>query len=431
MNDKYFDKKMLVLGSDYGTIEVVKTAKDMGIYVVVADLMETSPTKEAADESWLISTTDTDLLIEKCKENGINCIMFGASDFNISNAKKICKVLGLPIYCESDYACRVARDKAEFKRICKKVGAPVATDYYLSDKLSKEELCSIKYPVVIKPCDKSGNRGMSYCENAQELINGYKAAREISDGEIVVERRLHGEEYNVHYVLADGEAQLLYFNSTHHQTGMSENLYSFKCTTRNHLKQYIDEVNDSVIDAIKAANCKEGIAWVDCIRDEDGHFYILELGHRFGGVMTYRPYQKACGFDTIKWMIECSLGIKHKKEDLPNIEHKNISACAASYHLFTLKQDTISEIKGIEELEEMSNVFIDMPKRKGNEVRKLACMGLIGICGSNADEICNTLETVNKVLSIKDSDGKELIIHYDDYETVKNEYINGEKEFYE
>ena len=187
-------KKLLILGSDFGTISVVREAHKMGLYVIVADLMETSPTKELADEAWLLSSTDTDTLVQKCREENISALMFGASDFNVWNARKVCNQLNLPIYCESDYACRVARDKGEFKRICKAVGAPVATDYCLTDVLSDEELNGVVFPVVVKPVDKSGNRGMSYCPNRDELVAGYKAAREISDKEIIVERQLHGKE---------------------------------------------------------------------------------------------------------------------------------------------------------------------------------------------------------------------------------------------
>ena len=62
-------KKALVLGSDFCTLQVVKEAQKMGCYVIVTDLMETSPTKQQADEVWNISTTDIDLLEKRCKEN--------------------------------------------------------------------------------------------------------------------------------------------------------------------------------------------------------------------------------------------------------------------------------------------------------------------------------------------------------------------------
>lgn len=422
-------KKLLILGSDFGTISVVREAHKMGLYVIVADLMETSPTKELADEAWLLSSTDTETLVQKCREENISALMFGASDFNVWNARKVCKQLNLPIYCESDYACRVARDKGEFKRICKAVGAPVATDYYLTDALSQEELNDVVFPVVVKPVDKSGNRGMSYCSNRDELIAGYKSAREISDKEIIVERQLHGKEYNVHYVLADGHARLLYFSSTHHEPGEAENLYSFKCTTSQHLKQYIDEINESAIAVIEKAECKEGIVWFDCIRDDDGHFYLLEMGYRFGGVMTYVPYEKVTGFNTVKWMLECALGVDHKEANLPPVLDSVLTGCAASYNLFSRRDGEIKEIEGLDKIAELPGVFIDIPKREGNSVRLNACMGLLGIFGSDIEEVCDRLKEVNSLLYTRNDVGENMFIKFDDYDSLREEYYTGIKQF--
>ena len=417
--------KLLILGSDFGTISVVQEAHKLGLYVVVADLMDTSPTKEMADEAWLLSTTDTDTLVQRCKEEKITAIMFGASDFNIWNARKVCKQLNLPIYCESDYACRVARDKREFKRICKMVGAPVATDYYLTDSLLSVDLDSVKYPVVVKPADKSGNRGMSYCANREELIAGYKNARDISDKDIIVERQLCGKEYNVHYALANGHASLLYFSSTHHEPGEQENLYSFKCTTSCDLQQYIEEVNELAIKVIEKSECKEGIVWFDCILDDDGHFYLLEMGYRFGGVMTYVPYEKVSGFNTVKWMLECSLGVKHSEKDLPTTMISALTGCAASYNLFSRENGEIVKIEGLSDIEKIQGIYIDIPKREGCLVRHNACAGLIGIYGENIEVVCNRLKQVNSLLRINDRCGNDMVIHFDDYEILRKEYYTG------
>lgn len=421
-------KKLLILGSDFVTAQVVNEAHKYGLYVIASDLMEQTPTKMLADEAWLISTTDTDALIRKCKEEGVTALMFGASDFNVWNARKVCKQLNLPIYCESDYACRVARDKGEFKRICKAVGAPVATDYFLTDALSEEELNGVVFPVVVKPVDKSGNRGMSYCSNRDELIAGYKSAREISDKEIIVERRLHGKEYNVHYVLAEGHARLLYFSSTHHEPGEAENLYSFKCTTSLHLKQFIDEVDERAKAVIQRAECKEGIVWFDCIRDDDGHFYLLEMGYRFGGVMTYAPYEQVTGFNTVRWMMECALGVKHTVEDMPPALDSVLTGCAASYNLFSRRDGQIKEIQGLDSVAKIPGVFVDIPKREGSSVRQNACMGLLGIYGSDIEEVCDRLKEVNSLLYTRNDAGENMFIKFDDYDSLREEYYAGIKQ---
>ncbi|MBQ0016201.1 MAG: ATP-grasp domain-containing protein, partial [Bacteroidales bacterium] len=283
-------EKLLILGSDFGTISVVKEAHKVGMYVIVADTMESSPSKQEADEAWLISTTDIDALEKKSKESGVTSVMFGASDFNISNCRVLCERLNLPIYCNNDSTWLVARNKRLFKTICKEVGAPIATDYEFADNQLDEMLSNINYPVVVKPSDMSGNRGMCYCNNSEELRKAYCYARSLSNESIIVERQLIGDEFNVHYVLADGEARLLYFSSTHHEPGYDRNIYSFKTTTSCYLKQYIEEVNAYAKMVFAKAGCNDGIVWLDVMRDADGKFYFLEMGYRFGGVMTYRPY---------------------------------------------------------------------------------------------------------------------------------------------
>lgn len=422
---------LLVLGSDYCTLQVVKEAKAMGYYVIVADLMDTSPTKEAADEAWLVSTTDIELLTEKCKKHSIKGIMFGASDFNINNARIICKKLNLSIYCSDDYAWKVARDKREFKNLCKYVGAPIADDYELDDCLNDDSINKIKFPVVVKPSDKSGNRGMSYCNNKQELIEAYQNVREISDASVIVERKLVGQEYNVHYAIAEGVPRLLYFSSTHHEPSQAENLYSFKCTTSAYLKQYIEEVNDKAVEVIKKSGCKEGIAWFDCIRDNDGHFYLLEMGHRFGGVMTYVPYEKVSGFNTTKWMIECAVGVKHTVADLPKELNEAYKGCAGSYHLFSNSDKFIASIEGLEELSRVTDIFIDLPKREGNRLRYHACSGLIGIYGKDIYDLCNKLKKINRVLFVYDENNNNMFIKFDAYDELIDEYEKGLKQFWE
>ncbi len=429
MNEK---KKLLILGSDYGTLDTVKEAHKMGLYVIVTDTMETSPAREAADETWNISTTDIDLLADRCKKDGIAGVVYGASDFNIGNGRKLCKKLGLPHYCLDDAAWENACNKHVFKETCKKVGAPVATDYNLSDNLSKEELGKIKYPVVVKPVDKSGNRGMSYCANEEQLIKAYRLAREISDNpNIIVERELHGPEYCVNYVIANGEIRLLYFSSEHNEPGYPHNMYSVINTTSCHLKQYLATVNNKVISVFKQAGCKDGIAWVETILDEDGNFYLLEMGHRYGGEMTYVPYNDVCGFNSIRFMIEIALGKQHTSIDLPVSLNHAYKEIAASYFLFSKKASTIGKLEGLDKISKLKNVYIDFPKGVGAQTRYRASLGIIRIFGHDIEDLCDTIKYINNNLVVLDPQGKNLIVYFNDFESLRQEYIKGLSEFNE
>lgn len=424
-------RKLLILGSDYGTVDMIHEAHKMGLYVIVSDTMSTSPSKELADEAWMISTTDIDALEQKCKEENIGGIGFGASDFNVGNARILCKRLGLPIYCEDDYAWKISRDKSEFKKLCIELEVPVADDYILTDELNDQDLEKIKYPVVVKPVDKSGNRGMSYCNNKEELIEAYKYARSISDNpRIVVERQLHGPEYYVNYIIADGEIRLLYYTIEHQPEGQLANLYSIINTTSGNLPLWLEEMNEKVKNVFAKANCKNGIAWVESILDSDGHFYLLEMGYRYGGEMIYRPYELVNGFSSIKFMVQLCMGEKLTGKDLPKSLDEGLYQNACAYYMFTLRDGIIGSIKGLDEIESIPNVFPDFPKRVGNAVRKLAALGIFRIYANNLDEMIDTLKKINSIIEIKDENGENLIIKFEDYNKIINEFKLGLSQFH-
>lgn len=424
------NKTLLVLGSDYGTIDLVREAHRMGMYVIVADLMESSPTKQEADEAWLISTTEIDVLEAKCREVGVSGVLTGASDFNTTCCRKLCKRLGLPLYCDSDLAWEAARNKRLFKDLCKEAGAPVAKDFIITSIDDESVLDSVTYPVVVKPVDKSANRGMSYCNNREELVEAYNYAKSISDHDtIIVEKELHGPEFAAHYVVAEGKARLLYFGSEHHQPGQRNNQYSLVYTTSAYLPQYLEEVNGYLINVFQKAGCKEGIVWVECIRDDDGHFYLFEMGYRFGATMLYTWYEKVMGFNSVRWMIEYATGKTHKLSDLPEGLSKPYKALSASYHLFTEREGRVDCIKGLDIIEKMPNVIIDIPKRSGHKVPSHACIGVIRIYGEDCGHLCETIDYINRYLRIEDESGNNMIILFDDFESVKSEYALGMSQF--
>ena len=134
--------KLLMLGTTgRGTKELLLEAKKRGIYTIVTDNLsvEKAPLKLLADEYWMISTADIDILEEKCREEGVAAIMNGISTFNISVCMELCKRLNLPCYCTPE-SWHYTIDKRQFKDLCISCGVPVAKDYYLSKTPTEKEL---------------------------------------------------------------------------------------------------------------------------------------------------------------------------------------------------------------------------------------------------------------------------------------------------
>ena len=113
-------KKLLLLGTSIGSVEIVQTAKEMGYYTIVTDNLdpELSIAKKTADEYWSISTGDVDSLESKCRKEHVNAVFAGVSEFNLDRMQELTKRLGLPCYIE-DAGWKYARDKSEFKKKCR------------------------------------------------------------------------------------------------------------------------------------------------------------------------------------------------------------------------------------------------------------------------------------------------------------------------
>ncbi len=416
-------EKLLMLGSSgRGTTELLLEAKKRGIYTIITDHFapEKAPVKLIADEYWMISTDQIDILEQKCREEGINGIINGISTFNIGITMELCKRLGLSCYAtpESWY---YTIDKRAFKDICIKNGVPVAHDYYVSTHPTEEELNKIKLPVVVKAIDQSANRGMSYCYTKSDVVKACEYARSFSKSNtVIIEKMLKGREYAAWYLMAEGEAVLLDFGVMLNQPGYPSNCYSFTTTMSDRRDIFMKEVNRQFIAALKDMGCKDGIGWVEMMMDDDDdHLYALEMGYRMSGDMISLPLSVSHEFDIFSWLVDVAMGVKHSPEQLKERDpglHKISNAC--SYILWSTKAGVLSDIRGLDEIRKIPTVNIDSRLQIGDTVSKHQYLAVITFNAGNADEIIKIINQINS-LAVYKVDDEDIVIRYTDFDTLK------------
>lgn len=409
-------KKLLLLGKAQACIEIIEYAQSQGVYTIITATEDVNHciAKRYADESWSCSTADLDLLEQKCIENKVNAIFCGISEFNIDRLIELGKRLNLPVYCDKE-AWSYSRDKMKFRELCEKLEVPMAKYYKITKEFLRADLDRVEYPVVVKPVDRNGNRGISFCYNEEELIDGYKYALSLSNSErIVVEKMLIGPEFGASYAIADGEVALLSFEAMLSQPGYPSNCYSFETTDTKELEHYVSELNDKVKQLLINVGCRDGFAWIEMILDKDGHFYILEMGHRMNGEMTFKAFPKSYNFDVIKWMTDIALGVKHTRADLPKTLEKKASVAANVYAFWTKKRGIISRIDGIEELMKMPDMFFSFSAQEGDEVGQFRHIGSIIFNSDSLDNRIKIIDRINSTLVVNDENGDDLLIRYTD-----------------
>ena len=163
-------KRLLVLGGMRISCEIVEKAQAMGIYTLVADYntIEDSPGKQIADEAVDLSVIDVDAVVNYVKKNNIDGVFVGFNDMLLPYYAEICEKAGLPCYgTKEQFDTLISKDK--YKALCRQFGVPTIPEYDLNDS-------SIEYPVLVKPVDNSGSRGITICNNRQELEDAVAVA---------------------------------------------------------------------------------------------------------------------------------------------------------------------------------------------------------------------------------------------------------------
>ena len=420
-------KKLLMVGTSLLSKEMVQYANSIGVYTIVADPGETqnSEAKMVAKEAWKVNVADIDYLEKRAREEGVNAVICGISEFCLEVCMELCKRLGFPCYCTPE-AWHYSRDKADFKALCRRIGAPLAKDYFISKDLTDEELNRVEFPVVVKPVDLSGNRGISYCYNKEELKEAYKYALSVSKSDkIVVEKLLVGKEWYSNYAIVDGEIRLLSLNGMYAQPGELKNLYSLTTSVSDNVERFVREINPKIEEVLREVGCKNGLAWMQVMLDQDNKFYIIEMGYRLPGDMTTIPYTDLLNFDVTKWLVDYALGNKWDLSKIPQSQTVAFSKTGCSYSLWSNREGVIKTIKGLDQVLKDKRITYYSLNHIGDHFAYHRPIGVLAFASDNIEQMCAVIDKINQTLVIEDEKGENSFIKYTDFQYMKDLYYAG------
>ena len=261
----------------------------------------------------------------------------------------------------------------------------------------------------------------------KELLIACDYARSMSKSrKLVIERMLRGEEWYGVYALADGQVSLLGLCAMYAEPGFPKFCYSITSTLSNHVEDFCREINPHIENVLKAVGCREGYAWTQAMLDEDGHFYILEMGYRLDGDMMFVPFKDLLGFDTIAWIVDYALGKRNDPAQLPPSQQKAFTRCATSYMLWTDDRGgVIASIEGLDEVKSWPGVVVDSLAAPGDPIRPYGPLGCILFTTDDCEEMIALIQKVNETVRILNTDGHDVLIRYTDFDYLRRTYREG------
>ena len=206
--------RLLILGTLGEFVQLVKKSKERGYYTIVCDGYPDGPARQYADASYVIPVTDIDAVAELCQKEMVDGIITSFSDLLMECMVKIAEKAGLPCYLRPEQLCWY-RDKSACRELLSKLGLPTPgfvkvpaaeqNEYKLA-----EITAGLKYPLISKPLDKYGSRGIFIIKDQEQLAGSVRKTAEFTDlDEILIEEYNDGFEFNMMTWVSDGAVRVI------------------------------------------------------------------------------------------------------------------------------------------------------------------------------------------------------------------------------
>lgn len=303
-------KKIVIIGANEFQNKLILKAKDMGYETHVFAWKCGDIGEKTADYFYPISITDKEQILEKCKQIKPDAVTSIASDLAVITVNYVADKLGLP--CNNPKNSLICTNKYEMRKAFKNSG--VKTPEFQKVK-SVDEVVINKFPLIVKPTDRSGSRAISLVKNKEDLKTAIADAVKYSFEKCaIVEEVIYGNEYSCECISYKGEHHFLTITKKY-TTGFP------KCIETGHIQpcdlteEQIEDVKKIVFSGLNALNVENGASHTEFKIDEHGNIGIIEIGARMGGDCIGSDLVKiSTGYDFVKMVIDVALGNMPKFE---------------------------------------------------------------------------------------------------------------------
>jgi len=299
-------KKLAIIGASYLQLPLVKKAKEMGIESICFAWEDGAVCKDLCDKFYPISTVDKEAILKVCQEENIDGITTIASDVATLTVNYVAEKMGL--VGNPDKYSQTATNKFLMRQCFMENGVP-SPKFCLTDGEVPMAISTFRFPVIVKPTDRSGSRGVEKVEkqeDLQEAIN--RACKESFQQKAVIEEFVEGREISVESISFEGRHYILQITDkvTTEAPFFVELEHHQPSTLPEEIKSRVKAI---VLNALTALHIQYGASHAELKITKEGDIRVIEIGARMGGdFIGSNLVQLSTGYDFLKGVIEVALG---------------------------------------------------------------------------------------------------------------------------
>ena len=418
MKNDLTGKKLLILGANPETIPLVELANELGVKTLVTSNRPEDAAKKYAWKACDVDGLDVPGLIALAREEKVDGVLVGVADILVPAYCKVCDALGFYCYATQDIV-DVFSYKDIFKSTCERYGVHGVPEYYLDERLRREDLDKIKYPVMVKPVDSCSGMGMTVCFSEAEIPAAVEKALDASHARrFIVERYMQCEDMGLYYTFKDGycSASCIYDRyTTDEQPGLSRVCLGGTYPSK-HIDEYFERMHANALRLFRAIGIRNGVLMLSAFY-EDGEFYVYDTGFRLQGEAPHLLMKAVHGFDQREMLIRFALTGSEGGVDLEKEDDARFRGKWAATQWFLLRQGTVARIEGLERAASDPRVVADirrlhegdavLPEWVGTEKQVLTRLYLV--CDTK-EKLAAALKEYAAAVKVYDENGRDMVL---------------------
>jgi len=362
-------KKLMLLGGMRYLIPVIEEAHKLGVYVITADYLPENIAHKYSDEYCNVSIIDKEAVLKVAKELKIDGIMSFACDPGVTTAAYVAEKMGLP-FNGSYESTSILQDKGKFRDFLSENGfnCPHAKSYNdVHDAL--KDVDYFTWPVIVKPVDSAGSKGVTKVEDKSELEESIKYALSFSHSkEFIVEDFLTFKGYHssADCFTVKGELKFCTYSDQLFDKE-ADNPYtpamiiwpsSMEVEHQEYLTREIQRL-------MKLLKMDTGIYNIETCVSTEGKPYIMEVSPRGGGCKIAEIQKLSTNVDLIEAEVKKAIGCT-----MPEIKQPKFDGVWCEYviHNGPGQSGIFKELKIDPKIREEYVKVIDMTTKPGEFV---------------------------------------------------------------
>ena len=299
-------KKLAVIGASIALKPLILKAKEMGIetHCFAWDKGEDSICKKFSDYFYPISIIEKEQILEVCKQINIDGITSIVIELAIPTVCYVAEEMGL---IGNRYAdTMMTRNKYKARQAFLKNGVNSPRFAIAQEKINPD-LTGFKYPLIVKPTDRSGSIGVMKVDRKGDLQAAILRAQQLSiNGQVIIEEYVSGLEVSVETISWKGTHYNIML--TDKETTGAPYFVEIAHHEPSELREDIQEkIKAEARKALTAVNYSYGASDTEIKVTENGEVYVIEVNARLGGDFTHEMLRLSTGYDILKGVIDVAL----------------------------------------------------------------------------------------------------------------------------